>query len=237
MAIEKKWSAFGPTAITADGTTEGQIFIPDTCGLYVKQKVRLISDTSQIVNLEIKRVRSSTEIVVGPSGQNINTCSDVSSMLVADNATLRADEQAMNHIPPADIQQAIYEREPIVAERNILVDCYGDFYTRDNPLPVDANVTTNSYSNPEIVNFAVVDKDTEESFTFPAGTRRAMIKVRTPRRGNTLQYSWILNESGTNFISVESGNREIFEASFTAARTIYFQTQKNNSVVEIQYWT
>lgn len=126
----------GPLTFTADGGTEGEIQLEDTCGLFVKQEIILQSTTQQRVDLEIKRVLSKTQIKVGRRGHKINDFVDVSLFRVVEGATIRADEQTRRRIPPEDIEQARWSREPINADRTILVDPYGDHYKVDNPIPV-----------------------------------------------------------------------------------------------------
>lgn len=140
---EKFWNALGTIPFVADGTTTGQISVLDTCGMHVKQKVYLKSNTApDRVDLVIKRVLSSTDIIVGPAGQNINTYADVSAYLVADSATLRIDSQKKPNISREDREHAMYAEEPINARRVAQVDCYGDYYTKANPLPVDASISS-----------------------------------------------------------------------------------------------
>lgn len=136
MARERYWDQFGPELLTSNGTTDGIIEVNDTCGAYVKQKILLKSNTQERADLEIKRVLSSTQIQLGPTGQNIDTFADLSGFLTTEAAFIIAKPQSINHVPPADMQQAMYAREPIVAQRSILVDPYGDFYKVDNPMPV-----------------------------------------------------------------------------------------------------
>lgn len=136
MAREKHWSAFGPILLISDGGIEGEVEISDTCGLFVKQEIILKSSAVQIVSLEIKRVISKTQLKVGPKGKNIDTFTDITTLLVADGAAISGMEQARSIVPPTIIEQSTYAGDPIVAVRTHAVDCYGDPYKVDNPLPV-----------------------------------------------------------------------------------------------------
>ena len=136
MPREKHWPKVGPLPFLLDGTDEGQIKVADTCGLFVKQKIILKSDTQERVDLEIKRVLSDKLLKVGRVGHRIDDFVDITAFTTAENATIRADEQSMNRIPPEDIGQARWMREPVNADRVHNVDCYGQPYTLDNPLPV-----------------------------------------------------------------------------------------------------
>lgn len=141
MAIEKKWEAFPSVAFSANGTVDGIVTIPLTFGLYTKQKILLKSNTQGGKALEIKRVLSSTQVVVGPDGAKLDVVSDVSAFTTADSATLEAAEQPRPSIPLQEHERAVYEEEPVVAKRVILVDQLGEKYNDSNRLPVDAQVS------------------------------------------------------------------------------------------------
>ena len=136
MAREKSRDAISSILLTLDGGTEGVITLTTTIGLYVKQRIKLISTALNRADLEIKRVLSATQIKVGLAGSNINTFSDVSAFLVADGAALSADEQTKPKIKPTDYDRAVFAEEPIVANRSILVDQLGNYFTAGNPFHV-----------------------------------------------------------------------------------------------------
>jgi len=147
MAREKHSPKIGPFSFIVDGGIGGEIQIADTCGVYVKQKIILKSSTVQRVDLEVKRVLSKTDLIVGLAGKEIDSFADISNFLVSESATIGANEQTLGTIPPTVLEQAGWAREPINARRSILVDQYGDFFKTDNPLPVrltdgDVNIGT-----------------------------------------------------------------------------------------------
>ncbi len=135
MAFERKWAHVPPRAFTSDGTASGLITIASTSGFKVKQTVAIKSATQSIIQLQVKRVLSSTTLIVGPLNKSIDTKSDMSAYTVADTATISAEEQKKNQIFNTDQEQAIYEQEPTLARRLINVDEWGNFYTEDNPIP------------------------------------------------------------------------------------------------------
>src|SRR5690606_13016080 len=70
-----------------------------------------------------------------------------SGFLVADNSRISAELQDRPAIPPDAYNRAVYDEEPTVALRNVLVDQQGRKYTADNPFPVqlsdgDVNIGT-----------------------------------------------------------------------------------------------
>lgn len=136
MALERKWLAIEPSALTADGTTFGGIQIPDTAGYRTKMKIGLKSDTQQPSIFQVKEVISKTVMIVGPIGSEVGRAAgaNVSRFTLADNATIHAAEQTKNEIPDKDHYAAVYEADPVVADRVIAVDKRGEFYdsVRDN---------------------------------------------------------------------------------------------------------
>jgi hypothetical protein len=135
--LEKRFNAVPPQPFIADGTANGKVTIADTRLFKVKQKVFLKSDVLPTRDgLEVKRIVSPTEMYIGPEKGNINSYSDLSGFLVADNAVIGSNEQVRSSIPSEEISRAVYEEEPTVAIRSMLVDKHGNDYRVDNPLPV-----------------------------------------------------------------------------------------------------
>lgn len=135
MASERKWFAVSQ-AFIANGTANGIIQVSDAAGFYVKAQVRITSITQPDLLLEVKRIDGTQFIHVGPIGQSIDARTNVSAYLVADSASITLNEQKIPTIKTEDIIQAVYDREPIVAIRSVLVDRYGKHYSTANPLPV-----------------------------------------------------------------------------------------------------
>lgn len=125
MAIEKKWNAIPPQTITSDGTTEGQLGVTDATVFFVKQTIKLFSNTVSVSEYQVKRVINEVTILLGSVDQNINDRSNLSSILVADDAMISADEQFRPAIPTQDHQRAVYQEEPAVALRVYQVDSLG----------------------------------------------------------------------------------------------------------------
>lgn len=135
---EKRWRAIAPRLFTANGTSEGVITVASTKGFHVKQEVRLTSSAfpGQQEILQVKDVLSSTQLVVGPAAAALNVFSDVSGYLVANSAAIRAYTQNRPAIPQTEHERAVYEEEPVVAKRVILVDELGEKFSESNPVPV-----------------------------------------------------------------------------------------------------
>lgn len=132
MALEKRWEAVSQ-ALTLDGSAQGYITVADASGFFAKQSVTLSSNT-QKRNLEVKRVYP-TQIWLGEIGTGIDRYADLSAFTVADSAVITANEQVKPSIKPEDILQAVYQRDPAAALRNLLVDKFGNAY--DSVIGID----------------------------------------------------------------------------------------------------
>lgn len=136
MAIERSWVGIPTQLFTIDGGQYGQVSVPTTEGIKVKQKVFVGSNTQPPVQLEVKRVINTTDILLGPIGPEMKKYSDLRLYLTSANAFLRIDEQERPKIVPDAFWRAVYDEEPTVALRTTLVDAYGNRFTKSNPIPV-----------------------------------------------------------------------------------------------------
>lgn len=134
--FEKQWLAVPPTLFTADGGMQGQIQVADTTGFRVKATVNIVCPSLPNLQVQVKRVISKTQILVGSLGKNIDNRVDLTAYTLALGAYVYQDVQDRVTIAPADIIQAVYEQEPVVAIRTIPVDELGNSYGPENPLPV-----------------------------------------------------------------------------------------------------
>lgn len=138
--FEKRWAAVSPQLFTSNGTANGKLTVLDSSVFKVKQQVNLSATTLPNLNLEVKSIPDDTTILVGPLSANIFTYSDISAYTVALGANIWAIEQKRSSVPVEEINRAVYEEEPVVAERVILIDKHGNKYDENNPLPVNASV-------------------------------------------------------------------------------------------------
>jgi hypothetical protein len=134
---ERNWSAVPITSITVDGNANGYISIADTFGFYVKQRVSLKTTSIGLSDFEVKEVLSKTTLRLGPVKTPIDQISNLSAYTVAAGAQILAFRQNMPLIDQKDVTNALYAREPIVANRVINVDKYGNFYDENNLLNVN----------------------------------------------------------------------------------------------------
>lgn len=145
MALERRWTGILPTLFIANGSAYGIVTIADTAGYRVKGKAVISATGLPALEVQIQRVLSSTQMVVGPVGSvpQPNNFTNIGLYTVALAASIAFPEQDKNKIRPDDIEQATYEADPIVARRVVPVDEYGNFYNDQNPLPTAFDGTVN----------------------------------------------------------------------------------------------
>lgn len=139
MAIERNWAGVPAQLLTSNGGIYGQVSVPSTVGIKVKQKVKVGSNTQETRDLEVKRVLNETDLLLGPIGPSMtgpDSYVDLTLFLTATNAYLLVPEGPRNAIIPDAFWRAVYEEEPTVAIRTFSVDHLGRRYTEANPLPV-----------------------------------------------------------------------------------------------------
>lgn len=136
MALEKRFPAVTPQLLTSDGGTKGVVTVADTCLFKVKQEVILSGSGLENLELEVKRVDSSTQMRLGPRSSNIKDYANLTSYTTAAGSFVFTNEQNRPNIPFEEYQRAMYEEEPVVAIRSIMVDKYGNLNDADNPLYV-----------------------------------------------------------------------------------------------------
>jgi hypothetical protein len=143
---EKKWDAVPLQSILANGNTEGQIIVPDSTLFRVKQRIFLKSDSLQSRELVINRISPTGVLTLGKVGSNINAFENLSDVLLADSPKIWAERQDRPAITPNEYDRAVYEEEPVMAKRTILVDVRGNRVSSSNPLPVglDTNIILNT---------------------------------------------------------------------------------------------
>lgn len=239
MAIERKWEAIPPRSLAQDGTAEGIVELSDARGFKVKQTVILRATGEPNLTLEVKRFLSPTQFRVGPTNSSLFTCSDISAYTVAKNATIEAQEQSRPSIPDKEFERAVYEEEPTVAKRVLLVDDFGNPYNDDNPLNVEATVNQNLAQNRFGYRKNYTTADVEESQLLPNNTRKLYIAVadKSAKLRVSFQENGTLISGSNDFVTVEYGNSYFLENVKLVNKTIYYQASKSNIEIEIETWT
>ena len=135
--FEKSWLAVAPQLFTSNGVDGGYITVADTAGFRVKAQVVISATGQPDLTLQLKRVLSKTQLVVGPLNSAIdNTKINLTAYTLAAGAFIYQNQQPRVTITPADIIQSVYEQEPVCAIRTENVDQYGNPYDKNNPMPI-----------------------------------------------------------------------------------------------------
>lgn len=93
----------------------------------------------------------------------------------------------------------------------------------------DGNVAT-----PTITNVLIPFANSEQMHTFPAGTKKFLIRVRGDAR---LQFSYVVAGSSTSYITLPYGCfYEQDNLKLTGSMNLYFQCSKASQVLEILSW-
>lgn len=233
---EKRIYKIDPIAVISNGTTAGAIQVPDNSLFIVRQVVILKSNTQAPQTFKVNRVNSNDKVTIylGPDNGHISKRSDLSAFLTADNTTIEANEQPRTTVPEQEIERHTYQAEPAVARRTILVDKYGCRIDDDNPLPISGTLTVgDSSGNPNIFNIDAAVADTEYSQALPAGTTQFLIRARNNAK---LQISYLAGQTNTVFLTVTPGSIYVVDSVKLTGKTIYFQSTKDNTDVEIVAW-
>lgn len=128
---EKMWPfiLIGPITVSVNGV----VTCTSTKGLRLKQIVTFDKPGIGPKDFEIKRVISTTDFLVGDPSKSIGVISQPTEY----NGGLAAiNEQERNTIGDGYVIRNVYESDPVLALRTILVDEFGNFYNTQNPLAI-----------------------------------------------------------------------------------------------------
>lgn len=87
---------------------------------------------------------------------------------------------------------------------------------------------------PTIANTSMATGGTEYNYDIPAGTKRFSIKLR--KLNALLQLAFVLNESGSTYITIPYGETYTENDVKAGPITLYFQSPTNTQVAEIKTW-
>jgi hypothetical protein len=239
MARERFYDKIEPVSFTADGKEDGTIFVEDTACFKVKRVVFLKADGGLYKRLQVKRVLSNTEMVVGPitkGGQSLKKVEDVSDFTVALNAYIESPAQERPSIPPADYERAVYEEEPTVAKRVFPVDKYGKNYDKVNRFPVEGSFTNDNPNFQKILTFPINDTN-EFVINLPDNTKKYRIKVKQGKSRCVLAFlAGQTVDNGAN-IDIERGSYFLSpDLDLPNNSKLYLKVVHPNVVVEVAVW-
>lgn len=144
--FEKRWATVPVQLLTANGTADGQLQIPDAWKLRVGQTVLVKSNTQPTVRAKVKSVISKALFIVGVMDDDLDTVVDVSAFLMSDGASISNLDanQVRSTIAPEDFMRAVYEEGPVVAIRSVLVNRGGNFLGSDADSPLYVQLSDGS---------------------------------------------------------------------------------------------
>lgn len=122
------------------------------------------------------------------------------------------------------------------ARRVTQVDADGEYAgTAENPINVTGNLDIGlGATNVQIFNISVPNANVEYFFPIPNNTKKFEIKIR--QGSGIINYAFTPGDSSVNYITIKQGNKEVIEDINFSGKVLYFQTNKDNKVVEIKAW-
>lgn len=246
---EKRFYAIPTQAFTSDGGSDGSVEVVNTYCFKVGQIVTIASNVQAPSRFKVKAVLSDRILKVGPIDAPIYKFSDMTAYTTADTAMIELVDDSINNSSSAsnkrpvinldEIRRQVYEEEPTIALRTHNVDWLGRSYSASNPVPVaftgDVNVSINEVTTPKITHIPVPSANTEVNYTLTTLTKRFRLRVQDD--DSKLQLAFAVTESATNYWTVNRGSYyEDNNIDASGGITLYFQCNKANQTVHIQYW-
>jgi hypothetical protein len=142
--MDCKYDLCGPLAFTADGGVQGMVTVSSVYHLKLGAFVLISANNLSPVRLQIKKILSNTQLIVGVDG-DINNRYDISAYTVALNGFLLQPEQGKVDVEDGQIHKFVFEHGPTNAFRNILVNRLGNAFDENNPIPM---MIPNSINSP-----------------------------------------------------------------------------------------
>lgn len=238
MALEKRWNAVPAVLLTANGGSDGKVTVSSTSGFKVKQLVNLKSTLPSSLEFRVQKVESETVLYLGPKDGKIHSRSNLSAFTTALSSTIEAVEQLRPSIPQLEYERAVYEEEPTIAKRVFLVDEFGDGIDGNNPLPVEAVISDNAPQNRIAYRNTYPSSNVEASQLLPDNTKKLYISVADKKAKLKVSFE----EDGTidigenTYTTVDLGNCYFREGLRLIGKTLYYQANRDNLVIEIEAW-
>lgn len=91
-----------------------------------------------------------------------------------------------------------------------------------------------SVSTPLNHTITIAAANVEQSFTFPAGTKKIGFKARQTAK---IQYGWAIGDSSANFTTLYPGSIYQSEMFNKSSLTLYFQSPLAGLIIEAQSWS
>lgn len=128
--FERQWPAVLLSPITVANHV---ITVSSTAGLHTHATVVLSKPGEETKEYIVNKIYSDTELSVAATKASFPVRVNPTQFT---GGTLAMPEQNRNPIASEYLMRAVYAEEPTVALRTVQVDRWGQFYTTDNPMPV-----------------------------------------------------------------------------------------------------
>jgi len=246
--IEKRLRSIAPRLFTADGKVNGSITLASTRPFKVKQEITISAIGLPTLDLEVKKINIPFELILGPRNANIAAYTNLTAYTTALSAAIFANEQKRPSIPFEESTRAVYDEEPTVAKRNVLVDQDGEYIDviKDDVgvrrLAVDADVNIDSLTVaisypgiPTIANIPIPLANTEYLYVIPTGTKQLSLKDRDGDAKTRIAY--VAGDTAVKYATVNMGNsHDVYDIATPVGLTIYLRSNKSNRILEITSW-
>lgn len=164
-----------------DGTSNGEVYLLTSVSFKANQIVIIEATGQPTIIGRIKQVPGDDLVLVGPDDTSELTRLDLSSYTVALGATIRADSQYRDITMLSTYNVAIYEEEPTVAVRSVLVDWFGRKYTSTevgSKLTLDVNIVSGTITFPPSINVDITGYGaTPDSVQIVDGTNKLVMQA------------------------------------------------------------
>lgn len=256
---ERNWLKIEPKSLTSDGTVGGLVTLDKKaiCLFRVKMVVVLEATGEPPLRVEVKRVVSDTQMIVGPERSRTNPPPknrplvddfiDISAYTTAKGSTIRAYDQKRTGVPVDQIERFVYEEEPVMAYREFLVDCFGrpidsvvdtngvNRLAVDTSLSVDnVNVDIQNPTACSIINHTVVTEDEEFVLSLPNNTKRYTISVRDCA---IMRVACGVGKTATEYIEVPMGGQySSGDVDMPDSSSVYLQVDTAGAIVQVESW-
>lgn len=229
-----------PVLLTAQGTNLGRIVVTDNEYFKVNQIVVIGDPILPHIQAKVKRIDSPTQMVLGPVDKSVSSKDILDLSAYGVTSFIYAKEQVKSYPSIKEIEESMFEGEPTMARRTVLVDKYGRIYDSvlapdgTLKLPVDISnisVVIQEPTDPEIITINAT-ANIEAPFTLPAKTQRFKLKIRESKSS----YKIRTTSGSSNYFSYSFGNTyESGEISTPIAKTLYVECS-SSCVVELFCW-
>jgi hypothetical protein len=226
MAYERFWPAMGPVSLTSAATSRGLVTLSSTAGFRVKMQVLLQDTVLGPQRLEVKRVISDKKLYLGPVAGKITDRTDLTGYTTTSSLTVM--EQSRPSIPKDERDRAMFEEEPVLAQRSLIVDQYGAPVTGSNPLTTQFNETVIDYLDTPLLNAATtsIPASADPHLQVVASLAKAAHKIFCHNE-TTAFIGVYRNASRELMCIIYPGVERIIPVQLNQADAIYFRSMEN----------